>query len=113
MIHPKKVGCHRYVMLTLIFVNKQVKKCVIGWFVGWLRWKILHLYEHVTVNAEGLKHIDQCSALMACEKGARFIALRLLWHGASVFAVSFERLRRIVGLYDKPVHVVLRSEDLF
>lgn len=39
---------------------------------------ILHLYGHVTVNAEGLKHIDQSSALMVCEKGASFIALHLL-----------------------------------
>ena len=91
---------------SLIFVTKHVKKCVIGWFVVWFGRKILYIYGHVTVNAEVLKHIDQCSVLKACEKGASFLALHLLWQWASVFAISTERLRRLVGLYDKQVHVV-------
>lgn len=50
---------------------------------------ITFIYEYVTIAGEGLQNFDLFSALLTLEHMGAFIVPRLLWHKASVFAVSF------------------------
>jgi hypothetical protein len=73
------------------------------------RSRILHLYGDVTTAGEGLQNLGLCSALRAFEQGGIFIVPHLLWHGTSVFPVSFEGLPHLVASYDTHGD----AEDLF
>jgi hypothetical protein len=65
-----------------------------GWLIDYLlffyRSRIFHLYGDVTITGEGLQNLGLCSALRTFEQGGIFILPHLLWHGASVYAVSSE-----------------------
>jgi hypothetical protein len=49
---------------------------------------------------EGLQNLGLCSALRVFEQGGIFIVLHLLWHGTSVFPVSFEGPPHLITSYD-------------
>jgi hypothetical protein len=51
---------------------------------------MFNLYGNITITAEGLKNLGLCSKLRAFEHRGIFIVPHLLWHGASVFLVSYE-----------------------
>jgi hypothetical protein len=54
------------------------------------RSSIFLLYGNLTMTDGVLQNWGLCSALGAFEQGGIFIVPHLLWHGASVFLVSFE-----------------------
>jgi hypothetical protein len=64
------------------------------------RSRMFHLYGDVTIANGGLQNLGLCSALMAFEQEGIFIVLHLLWHGTSVFPVSFEGSSHSVASYD-------------
>jgi hypothetical protein len=54
------------------------------------RYSNFHLYGDVTITGERLQNLVLCSVLRIFEQGDIFIVPHLLWHGTSVFLVSFE-----------------------
>jgi hypothetical protein len=79
----------------------------IDWLIDWLincfmsRSRIFHLYGDVTITGEGLQNLGLCSVLRAFEQGVISIMPHLLWHGASVFPVSFSHFLRHPRGYGK------------
>jgi hypothetical protein len=73
------------------------------------RSRIFHSYGDVTIVGEGLQNLGFCSVLRAFEQGGIFNVTHLLWHGTSVFPVSFEGPPHLVASYDTRGDV----EDLF
>jgi hypothetical protein len=54
----------------------------------------------VTITGGGLQNLGLCSVLRVFEQGGIFIVPHLLWHGASVFPFSAERLPHLITSYD-------------
>lgn len=52
--------------------------------------RIFRSYDDVTVDGEGQENLDPCSAPTAFRQRGTFIVPQMLWHGTSVFAVSFK-----------------------
>jgi hypothetical protein len=71
-------------------------------------WEIFHLYGDVN-TVRLLNNLRLCSAFRAFEQGEIFIVPHLLWHGASVFLLSFEGPPHSVASYDTQGGV----QDLF
>jgi hypothetical protein len=79
-----------------LFSSSPQRPPWLDWLIDWLivygftsRSRIFHLYGDVTIAGEGLQNLGLCSALRAPEQRGVFIVPYLLWHGTSVFPVSF------------------------
>jgi hypothetical protein len=70
---------------------------------------MFHLCGDVTIAGEGLQNLGLCLALRSFEQGGIFIVSYLLWHGTSVFPVSFEEPPNLVASFD----TLWDAEDLF
>ena len=91
----------------------------IDWLIDWLieyglasRSRIFQLYRYVAVVSEGMQNVGLNSVLIYLEQGGIFIVPCLLWQGTSVNMVSYEKLSRLMTIFDKPGTLPRSQQDI-